>query len=112
MIGPWRRADLAETRCTLLEGQLAEAHHTIRSLSDMIADMKREGFASPPKFDPPGDAADSLPDEVLDAMVARAQPNTRAWNLIGTEARKMLRHGDPKDVAQKILEGEPGAFSW
>jgi hypothetical protein len=78
----------------------------------MVGELKREGFAAPPKFE--GEiASDDLPDEVLNAMSERAQPNTTAWNRLAGEARKMMRTaGDADAVARKILEGEPEAFSW
>lgn len=117
IFGPWKRAAEAETRAAIaeakvptLEGQLIQAHEVIRTLSGMIADLKREGFVMPTKHDAPP-PADQLPEAVIEAMAERAAPNSQTWNRLGMEARKLLRHGDADAVAKKILEGER-SFSW
>lgn len=104
MIGPWKRAVEAETRLGILEGQLVEAHDVIRHLSQMIGDLKRDGFNPPP---PVGEAPDiqGLPHEVMLAIETRG-PTRQARERLMQQARRMLMDGDADAVAERIMQGE------
>lgn len=104
MIGPWKRAVVAETRVGILEGQLVEAHDVIRHLSQMIGEMKRDGF-NPPA--PVGVAPDieGLPHEVMLAIETRGATRQARERLM-QQARRMLMDGDGDAVAERILSGD------
>jgi hypothetical protein len=119
VIGPWRRAVLAEaarvtaeSRATALEGQLVEAHGTIRSLSDMLREyttqlvsMKREGFMPPaPTYH--GAPEPELPDEVLEAMYEQAKPGDAVWSQLAVTVGGLMGKLEPSEIAQRVRQGE------
>jgi hypothetical protein len=110
MIGPWKRVVEAETRADILTGQLAQAHDVIRTLSQMIGDMKREGFALPPTTDQPVVQDIGLPNEVMAAIDARGHTRQGREKLMQYAQRQSRAGAEPGEVAQAILDGE--RFSW
>lgn len=92
-----------------LRVQLEKEQQRTADLVRTIVEMRREGFQMPPES-PPLEIEDiGLPNEVVDAVEARAM-NRQAREKLMIEARRLLRDSDPESVAEHILSGE--RFAW
>lgn len=107
-VGLWR------ARAERLRGQLAELRRVLDAerahrdvLERMIVELRRDGFAPPPRLELMP-TAQPLPDKVMGALMERAQPGSALWRQLAGEAVPLLSTGMPEEeVAHRILVGMP-----
>lgn len=89
--------------------QLAEARAEIRRLTDVIVEMRREGFnPGAPATTVETAPAETLPREVRDAIAARAEPGTPLHHELTEDAWKMLQQ-EKRSVEQVVTITRFGA---
>ena len=92
-----------EAEVTFLRGMID------RKDAELLA-MRRDGFNPPAPVGEMSGEDLGLPEIVADAIAERGFTR-QAKEKLSQEARRMLRHGEPDEVARLILNGEQ-SFSW
>lgn len=93
-------------------GRLAEVRialdrerELVRQLQQQILDMRREGFAPPPR-PPEVQPAPEMAEPVIAALMQRARPGTSLWRELAADAGPLLAAGvSAAEVAKRILDG-------
>jgi hypothetical protein len=97
-----------QARALIMRGRVRELERRNESLERMLMELRREGFAPPPKIDAPAPTADDIPDKVTAAIRERAHPNSPLWRDMIIHARTLTAAGvSPEEAAKRILVGMP-----
>lgn len=106
MISLFRRPEPDPALRDALERAFAE----IRHLTELVAEMKRDGFTLPAQYEAPTGEDMGIPESVMDAIEQRAFTKP-AQERLKAQARRLLRDAGPDEVRDHILAGEQ-TFSW
>jgi hypothetical protein len=88
------------------ESAAIRAEAEVKRLTDIIVDLKREGYNPSPR-ETPAQSLPELPDTIMSAIHKRAQPNSQLYRELVGWARSALSPdgGNSEDVATMVYRG-------
>lgn len=113
ILGVWKENTRLEQELTItrmekerLLGQLEESQRRVERLTEIIAELKREGFQPPAESPVLPEVAENLDAAVRMAIGKVAKPGTLLYRQEAEHAQALLKAGrNPDEVADEIRRG-------